>query len=182
MSVKKRVTLEDIAQKAGVSIPTVSQALAGKGRISQATRERILQVVEELSYQPDLAAQSLARRRTDEVDSRPSRRSSRKSMKQAHFLEYVSNQELLLGLQIEAQQREEEGYKINGFNLEPEALHKMSRPRLNRLYRQLLDSLPQADYPYQEPDCLEPILISMVETLSGPPGWVPGGFPGDYSS
>ncbi len=62
MTQKGKVTLEDIAIKTGVSVPTVSQTLSGKGRISKATRERILAVVEELSYQPDPAAQSLARR------------------------------------------------------------------------------------------------------------------------
>ena len=57
MAQKGKVTLEDIAKIAGVSVPTVSLTLAGKGRISKATRARILQVVEDLSYQPNLAAQ-----------------------------------------------------------------------------------------------------------------------------
>ena len=63
MMAPARVTLEDIAQRAGVSTAAVSQALSGKGALSQATRERILQVVEELSYQPDKVAQSQPGRR-----------------------------------------------------------------------------------------------------------------------
>ena len=78
-------------------------------------------------------------------------------MKQAHFLEFVSDQELFLAFQIEVQQREEEGYEVEGLNLEPEALRKISRSRLYRLYRQLLESRRLADYPYQEPGRLETI-------------------------
>jgi len=157
MTAKRKVTLEDIAQKAGVSVPTVSQTLAGKGRISQATRERILQVVEELTYQPDPAAQSLARRRADQVDNRHSRRSNRKLMRQANFLEYVPSHELPLALQIEAQQLEDEGYTVPDLNLDPDSLRRLPRKRLYRLYRQLLDSTPRSDYPYHEPGDLASI-------------------------
>jgi ADP-ribosylglycohydrolase/transcriptional regulator with XRE-family HTH domain len=154
MSPKEKITLEDIAQKAGVSVPTVSQALAGKGRIAQTTKERILQVVEELSYQPDPAAQSLARRRTDEVNPHPTQRSNRKSMRQLFFLEYVSKDELLLALQLEQQQREEEGYDVTGLRLEKEALHALPKPRLVKLCQQLLETPVRVDYPYCEPGSL----------------------------
>ena len=157
MTPKKKVTLEDIAQKAGVSIPTVSQALAGKGRISQATTERILQIVEELSYQPDAAAQSLARRRADVVEPRSTRRTNRKAMKSVNLLQYVPNHELTLGLQIEIQQREEEGYDVNGLRLNNDDLRSLPRASLYRLYRQLLDTPLRDDFLYQEPDSLEAI-------------------------
>ena len=163
MGTKEKVTLGDIAKKAGVSVPTVSQALAGKGRISQATRSRILQVVEELSYQPDPAAQSLARRHSDEVISPAERRINRKSMKQAGFLEYVSNQELFLALQIEGQQRDEEGYDVRGLRADPETLRRMGRPQLYRLYRKLLSTPQRADYPYHEPASLEDIQAARPE-------------------
>ena len=39
---KKVYTIEDIAQELGVSKTTVSRAISGKGRIGQATRERVL--------------------------------------------------------------------------------------------------------------------------------------------
>ena len=67
MAEKDKVTLEDIAQKTGVSVPTVSQALSGKGRISHATQERILTVVEELILPPRPSRPILARRRADAV-------------------------------------------------------------------------------------------------------------------
>ena len=158
MTPKVRVTLEDIAREAQVSVPTVSQALAGKGRISQATKERILQVVEELSYQPDPAAQSLARRRAEEVEPRSTRRPNRKAMKQVNLLEYVPNHELSLGLQIEIQQREQEGYDLSGLRLDVEDLRSLPRPRLHQLYRQLLEAPLRDDYPYQEPGGLDAIL------------------------
>jgi len=163
MAKRERVTLEDIAQKAGVSVPTVSQALSGKGRISKATKERIFQVVEELSYHPDPAAQSLARRRADEVDSHPTRRLNRKSMRQVNFLEYVSNHELPLALQIEVQQRDEEGYDVNGLSLDAETIRALPRSRLYKLYRQLLDTPLREEYPYQEPGNLEAIRAARSE-------------------
>ena len=38
---KKIYTIEDIARELGVSKTTVSRAISGKGRISQATRDRV---------------------------------------------------------------------------------------------------------------------------------------------
>jgi DNA-binding LacI/PurR family transcriptional regulator len=58
----KRVTIADVAKHAGVSKGTVSHALSGKRPISEATRARIQQVIEELGYQPDRVAQQLAKR------------------------------------------------------------------------------------------------------------------------
>lgn len=156
MAENRRVTLGDIAKRAGVSVPTVSQALAGKGRIAQATRERILQVVDELAYRPDPIAQSLARRRSDEVVP-GARRLNKKFMKQANFLDYVPDYELRLALQIEQRQREEEGYDMSGVRLDPDTLGNMPRWNLYRLYRQMLDTPPCENYPYHEPGSLEAI-------------------------
>jgi ADP-ribosylglycohydrolase/transcriptional regulator with XRE-family HTH domain len=154
MSLKAKVTLEDIAQKTGVSVPTVSQALSGKGRISKATRERILKVVEELSYQPDPVAQSLARRRSDVLEPRPPRREGKNPLKQANFLEYVSNHDLSIAVFIELQQREEEGYVIDELRLPPEKLQAFTRTRLMQHIRKILNTVPREDYPYVEPSGL----------------------------
>lgn len=57
----KKITLKDIANKAGVSVATVSYVLNNKTnqKISVKTRERILGVAYELNYIPNIAARTL---------------------------------------------------------------------------------------------------------------------------
>ncbi|MBK4716474.1 MULTISPECIES: Mal regulon transcriptional regulator MalI [Tenebrionibacter/Tenebrionicola group] len=50
MSLVKRVTINDVALAAGVSVSTVSLVLSGKGRISSATGERVNAAVEKLGF------------------------------------------------------------------------------------------------------------------------------------
>ena len=57
-------TIVDVAKKAGVSVSTVSYALSGVRRISEKTRQRVLQAVEELNYHPNLLARGLVNKRT----------------------------------------------------------------------------------------------------------------------
>src|SRR2546430_13286290 len=54
------VTLKDVAREAQVSTATVSRVINGHGNVSEATRERILEVAERLRYVPDSAARSLS--------------------------------------------------------------------------------------------------------------------------
>jgi LacI family transcriptional regulator len=61
------VTLYDVARLAGVSTATVSRVLHGQDRVRAATRARVRQVIEELGYVPDGAAQSLSRRRKNVI-------------------------------------------------------------------------------------------------------------------
>lgn len=58
------VTIYDIAERAEVSIATVSRVFNRHPRVSAATRARVLAVAEELGYQPHVSAQNLARQRT----------------------------------------------------------------------------------------------------------------------
>ena len=46
------ITIEDVAEKAGVSISTVSRVFNQSGRISEDTREEVLSVARELNYRP----------------------------------------------------------------------------------------------------------------------------------
>ena len=55
----KRVTIKDIAEEAGVSISSVHQALHGKSGVSEATRNKIMQLAEEMNYRPNVLASSL---------------------------------------------------------------------------------------------------------------------------
>lgn len=59
-----RVGIKDVAEAAGVSITTVSHALSGKGRLPEATRERVARIARELGYRPHPTARSLAIGRT----------------------------------------------------------------------------------------------------------------------
>ena len=61
---KKRVSIKDIAELAGVSHPTVSRALRGQGRMSEETRARILSIAQELDYTPSLVARGLVTQRS----------------------------------------------------------------------------------------------------------------------
>jgi len=58
------VTMEDVAQAAGVSRMTVSRALSDNGLVTEKTRSHILAIVEEMNYVPDQMAGSLATKRS----------------------------------------------------------------------------------------------------------------------
>lgn len=60
-------TVKDVASKARVSPGTVSNVLTGKRPVATATRERVLRVIEELGYQPNILARSLINRRSDTI-------------------------------------------------------------------------------------------------------------------
>lgn len=62
-----RIGIREVADAARVSIATVSLALNGKGRVSEATRARVLEAAERLGYQPDPSARSLKGGRTGVV-------------------------------------------------------------------------------------------------------------------
>jgi LacI family transcriptional regulator len=63
----KRVTLADVAREAGVSLMTVSRAVNNKDGISEATRQRIQSIAEQLGYRPSLVARSLVTDRTSTI-------------------------------------------------------------------------------------------------------------------
>ncbi|HMB94231.1 MAG TPA: LacI family DNA-binding transcriptional regulator [Rhodothermales bacterium] len=50
------VTIHDVAERAGVSIGTVSAVINHKNTVSKATRRKVLQAVSELNYRPSAAA------------------------------------------------------------------------------------------------------------------------------
>jgi DNA-binding LacI/PurR family transcriptional regulator len=55
-----RVGVRDVAAAAGVSVTTVSDALNGKGRLPQPTRDHVTTVASRLGYRPSLIARGLA--------------------------------------------------------------------------------------------------------------------------
>lgn len=58
------VTTKEIAKICGISRGTVDRALNGKGRISPATKEKILAVAKELGYRKDMLARGLVKGKT----------------------------------------------------------------------------------------------------------------------
>ncbi|HDR5819920.1 TPA: LacI family DNA-binding transcriptional regulator, partial [Bacillus anthracis] len=57
-------TIYDVAEKAGVSIATVSKVINQTGRISEKTINKVNQVMDELDYQPSSVAAALTGKKT----------------------------------------------------------------------------------------------------------------------
>jgi len=61
---KKRITIKDVAQAAGVSTQTVSRVMNKFSYVSEETRQRVEAVVERLGYRPSTLARSLIQQRS----------------------------------------------------------------------------------------------------------------------
>jgi DNA-binding LacI/PurR family transcriptional regulator len=59
-----RVTLKQVAARAGVSYQTVSKVLNNQGQVSRETEQHIWQTIHELGYQPNFIARSLRAQRS----------------------------------------------------------------------------------------------------------------------
>ena len=64
MTQKRNLTIDDIAKALGVSKTTISRAISGKGRISEATKEKVNAYIREHNYHPSAAAKGLAESKT----------------------------------------------------------------------------------------------------------------------
>jgi len=64
---KKRTTIDDVAREAGVSRQTVSRAINGMGGISANTRDRVMEMVDEMGFQPSRFARGMAGRQTQTI-------------------------------------------------------------------------------------------------------------------
>ncbi len=56
---RRRWTITDVAERAGVSVGTASKALNGRGNLSAETRLRVIQIADDLGFQPNALARSL---------------------------------------------------------------------------------------------------------------------------
>jgi LacI family transcriptional regulator len=52
-----RITIKDVAARAGVSSATVSNVINDKGKVSESTRRMVLDVIDELNFRPNASAQ-----------------------------------------------------------------------------------------------------------------------------
>ena len=56
-----KVTMREVAVRAGVGLGSVSRVLSGHPAVSESLRQKVLQAVSELDYEPDFTAMSLRR-------------------------------------------------------------------------------------------------------------------------
>ena len=59
------VNIKDVAKAAGVAVSTASYALNGSSKVSEKTKEKIIQAAKELNYTPNNAARNLKTRKTN---------------------------------------------------------------------------------------------------------------------
>ena len=90
-----KTTIEDVAQHAGVSIGTVSNALSGKRPVAEATRQRVLAAMAELGYQPNLMARGLVNQRSHVLSI---------VIAELHDLGFYGYSSVMTGIQLKANQ------------------------------------------------------------------------------
>ena len=64
---KNAVRIKDIAAKANVSVGTVDRVLHNRGRVSEEVRRKVLRMMDELAYEPNMIARTLGSNRTYEL-------------------------------------------------------------------------------------------------------------------
>ena len=60
---EKKVRIKDIAKRSGVSKGTVDRVIHNRGHVSEEVKKRVLKVMEELNYKPNIIARTLANNR-----------------------------------------------------------------------------------------------------------------------
>jgi LacI family transcriptional regulator len=65
MKRKRKITLKDVAQRAGVSTQTVSRVVNNSPDVLPQTRDRVQKAINELGYAPNVIARSLSRGRSN---------------------------------------------------------------------------------------------------------------------
>lgn len=58
-----RVRISDIAERAGVSAGTVDRVIHNRGEVARNTRDKVLEILNEMNYEPDILASTLASRK-----------------------------------------------------------------------------------------------------------------------
>ena len=66
-----RISIKDIAKKAGVCIGTVSRVINNMDRVHPETREKIRKLIEETGYRPNSAGRALVSGKTQNVPVEP---------------------------------------------------------------------------------------------------------------
>jgi len=119
MAHKRRVTIKEVAEAAGVSTQTVSRVVNNHPDVATETFQRVQQVIKETGYAPNALARSLIRGRSHTLGV------------VAYGLDYFGPSRVLTGIE---QQANELGYSI--------FLNLLHQPEMNDVDH-LLDSLLQ---------------------------------------
>ncbi|MFP3122689.1 LacI family transcriptional regulator [Ectobacillus funiculus] len=61
----QKTTIRDVAKYAGVSVATVSYVINGVNKVSDETKQRVLQAIQDLQYQPNFTAVSLSTKKSN---------------------------------------------------------------------------------------------------------------------
>ncbi len=62
MTPQKKITIYQVAQRAGVAISTVSRVLNNSPNVSQSTKDKVNEAIEDLNFRPQVSARKLASR------------------------------------------------------------------------------------------------------------------------
>lgn len=110
------VSVTEIARKAGVAQSTVSAALHGRGRVGEASRQRILALARELGYEPRLAAQLLRAKSTGQIglviaatDSVEAFAGQMAPLVLGHFIKFCTDQRLGYLIEFHHHEQDEAG-------------------------------------------------------------------------
>jgi len=63
MSRQKKITIYQVAQRAGVAISTVSRVLNNSPNVSQSTKDKVNEAIKDLNFRPQVSARNLASRK-----------------------------------------------------------------------------------------------------------------------
>ena len=156
--VAPRITIKDIAARAGVSIGAVSYALNGRPGVSEATRLRVLTVAEELGWVPDNAARRLAGAQTETVGLVLTSGTAKSLGVAPWFMEFIGGVATVLA---------EHGYGmmmqvVSDVDAEIEVYRKWARSRL-------VDGVILVDLRSVDPRVEAVRLLRLPAVIAGPP-------------
>ena len=60
---QKKITIYQVAQRAGVAISTVSRVLNNSPNVSQSTKDKVNEAIKDLNFRPQVSARNLASRK-----------------------------------------------------------------------------------------------------------------------
>ncbi len=157
MSEVPRVTIREVAQRAGVSPAAVSLTLSGRGRIADDTRQHILETVAQMNY-------VLPKRKREPSDLRVFTVAAG-SGSEYHPARTVNLERQVTFLADELDQRQQEGYDVSDVEAIIRALSQGSPTQydIEVAWNKLENLELRPDYPYQEPSNWDGITAAQAE-------------------